>query len=178
MAKGQLYKIAFAASWLANLMLFCLVSYVLVESLTTTNEELDHEMQLGIYISFVVFAILFICFTASFVIFLARKTYLTLVMAIVFIVGQFLCVLVTSLSLFSSDQKDPNVRYREDPVQWIIDRRWLPLLFAVVFLPLFALQIFMINRYANSMGLSSSRESEDRKSAPYSEKIYIAKDGH
>uniref|UniRef100_A0A915EIT2 Uncharacterized protein n=1 Tax=Ditylenchus dipsaci TaxID=166011 RepID=A0A915EIT2_9BILA len=161
MATGMFYKVAFAASWLANLLLFCLVSYVLVEALTTNNKDLDKEMQLGIYISFIVFVVLFMCFTVSFVVFLARKTYFTLVMAIVFIVGQFLCVLVTSLSLFSSEEKEPNVRYKDDPVQWIIDRRWLPLLFAVVFLPLFGLQIFMINRYANSLGLS--RESDDRK---------------
>jgi len=86
MAKGAAYNVTFAICWLANFLLFCLVVYVLVQALTTKNDKLDVEMQMGIYISFVIFAILFLCFTTSFVVFLTRKTYLTLVMTIVFIV--------------------------------------------------------------------------------------------
>jgi len=59
-----------------------------------------------------------------------------------------------------------------------LDRRWLPLLFLAVFLPLFAIQIFMINRYSTQLGLSgTSGNNEDRRTAPQSEKIYIAADG-
>jgi hypothetical protein len=178
MAKGNLYKTSFAIGWILNFVLFCLVCYVLVTTITTPNEELDREMQLGIYISFSVFAVLFLCFTTFFAVFLARKTYLNLILVIVCIVGQFLCVLVTSISLFSSDAKDPNVEYfGDDPVQWIIDRRWLPLVFAIVFLPLFALQIFMISQYGTHLGLTA-RASGANDNRNYQEKIYIAKEGN
>jgi len=162
-------------SYLANFVLFLLVSYVLVKTLVASTESSQREFDdLAAVIAFCVFILLFVCFSVAYLIFLARKTYMTVVLVVVFMVGQALCVLITSLTLFSRDDVDATKSFPEDPITWIITRRWIPIAFALVFLPLFGIQIFMINRYASSLGLGASNAGGDGK-APYQpgEQMYV-----
>ncbi|KAI1726923.1 hypothetical protein Ddc_04199 [Ditylenchus destructor] len=180
MARSQVYKAVFALGWLANFVLFCLVAFVLVQIFL--NKGPEDNGYWGITLAFAIFVFLFFGFTISVVVFSIRKTYHTLIAVIVFIVGQLLCVLVTSLSLIATDKEKflpgGGQTFKQDPIGWISVRRWLPILFAIVFLPLFLIQIFVINRYASRLGLASQNDT-GRKSTPYhaEEKIYIAKDG-
>jgi len=171
---GRLYQTVFLLSYVANFVLFLLVSFVLVKTLSASTESSQQEFSdLAVIISFSVFILLFICFSVAYVAFIVRKTYLSVVLVVVFMVGQALCVLITALSLFSRDDVDETKSFPEDPITWIITRRWIPILFAIVFLPLFGVQIFIVNRYANSLGGSGDTGGDGK--APYQpgEPMYV-----
>uniref|UniRef100_A0A914HG16 Uncharacterized protein n=1 Tax=Globodera rostochiensis TaxID=31243 RepID=A0A914HG16_GLORO len=89
--------------------------------------------------------------------FLLLNSYTAVIFTIVFTVCQFLCVLITSLTLIADDDSNPEIGFKRDPILWIKSRHWVPILFSAIFLPLFAAQIFLINRYAGHLGLGSKR---------------------
>uniref|UniRef100_A0A914DXT0 Uncharacterized protein n=1 Tax=Acrobeloides nanus TaxID=290746 RepID=A0A914DXT0_9BILA len=171
MAHGKLYKTFFALSWLADLILCILVAYVLIKAYYALNEP-----PFAVACAFGIFVILFILFTISFVIFLSTKRYLALIFTIVFLIGQFLCALITTITLFADDYYEPGVRFRDNPILWVENRRWLPILFSVVYLPFFLVQIFVINRYAYRMGYAGTpEEAKERKNTPYfNERLVVA----
>jgi len=175
MASGRLYQTIFSLSYLVNFVLFLLVSYVLVKTLVAPTDSSQQEFSdLAVVIAFSIFILCFVCFSVAYIVFLLRKTYITVVLVVVFMVGQALCVLITALTLFSRDDVNERKSFSEDPVTWIITRRWIPIAFALVFLPLLAAQIFLVNRYANQLGLGASATSGDGK-APYQpgEQLYV-----
>ncbi|KAI6234465.1 hypothetical protein M3Y99_00797900 [Aphelenchoides fujianensis] len=141
---GKYYKAAFAVGWIANFALWILVVWVLIRCILAPVSQSHFVM-----VALAAFALLFVCLSIAFPLFLRTKNYYSMLACICFIVAQFLIVLVLSLSIFSDDRIIDRVRFADDPLTWVQSRRWLPIAFAVVFLPLFLAEIFFINRFSH-----------------------------
>ncbi|KAH7730143.1 hypothetical protein AAVH_02635 [Aphelenchoides avenae] len=140
----SMFTAAFVASWLVNLALCVLVLFVLINAFVAPVTP-----EFGTTTSMCIFVLLFGLFTASILVYRASKSYVVAVLTIVF---AFLCALLTAITLFSNDYIVEAVRFRDDPVLWVERHRWLPIAFLVAFLPVFIIQIFNVNRYANLWG--------------------------
>uniref|UniRef100_A0A183CLT2 MARVEL domain-containing protein n=2 Tax=Globodera pallida TaxID=36090 RepID=A0A183CLT2_GLOPA len=146
------YGLIFLLGWLANLFLCCLVAVVLVRALLAVADP-DH----WVLFSFWTHVALFVGFSGALLFFLLLNSYTAVIFTIVFTVCQFLCVLITSLTLIADDDSNREIGFKRDPILWIKSRHWVPILFSAIFLPLFAAQIFLINRYAGHLGLGGKR---------------------
>ncbi|KAL3074993.1 hypothetical protein niasHS_014438 [Heterodera schachtii] len=159
LSRQQKYGLIFLVGWLANLFLCCLVAFVLVRALFAVAEP-DH----WVLVSFWTHICLFLGFSIAFLVFLLFNNYTAVIFATVFTVCQILCVLITSLTIIADDDSNPSIGFSKDPILWIKSRHWLPILFSVIFIPLFAAQIFLINRYAAHLGINGGK----RNTAAYS----------
>ncbi|KAI6203643.1 hypothetical protein M3Y94_00580600 [Aphelenchoides besseyi] len=165
MDNGKYYKTAFAVGWIANLALWILVVWVLIRALIAPLEQSTFVIA-----AFVIFTLLFIGLTIAFVLFLRTKNYYVMLAVIVFIVSQFMVVLSFTLAIYSDDRIIEHVKFADDPIVWIQNRRWLPIAFSVVFLPLFLVEIYVINRYSQHVKPPTASNDENgyqRKATPY-----------
>lgn len=137
------HKVALALGWLANLVLWILVFFVLIRASTASTPPPG-----AVIIAFAVFILCFVLYTIALALFLHSRSYLAMIMTIVFLVAELITVLITTVTLFADDRILDRVTFNSDPVQWVQNRRWLPIAFAVAFFPIFAAQLFVINRYS------------------------------
>jgi len=167
MGYERYYKAAFTLGWIANLALWILVVYVLIKTLLAPVEA-----PFGVAFSFAAFSLLFVLFSIALGVHIKTRSYVSLILTILFMVGQFICVLVTTITIFADERIHEKITFSDAPVAWIQSHRWLPILFSVVFLPLFAIQIYVINRHAQSHKTLTTNGTDDaadyqRKATPY-----------
>jgi len=169
------YKPAFIFGWIANLALWLLAVFVLVKCWFAPIGQ-----PFGVVFAFAAFALLFVLFSIALAIHLKTRNYISLIITIVFIILQFICVLLTTITIFSDERIYDKWYFSDNPTAWITKHRWLPILFSVVFLPLFIIQIFVINRQSQThqtLNTTANDEATDfqRKATPYhpQEKDYM-----
>ena len=178
MANENIYRAIFGIFWIASLILFGLSIFILGLGIRAGN-VFEDVVTLFPFASFIV---LFICFTLTFGIFMKKRHNIAMILSLVLLVGEFLCVLVTSIALISDDQDrnmtletDPDVLYNisfyKNPILWLKLHHWIIYIFDAIYLPLFVIQIYFINRYANLFGVQTKsinqRDGSSRKTTPY-----------
>ncbi|KAE9548793.1 hypothetical protein FO519_007994 [Halicephalobus sp. NKZ332] len=123
-----------------------------------------------------IFIFLFCAASVSYVLFTITVRPGVGFVTIIFIISELLCALLTTLALFVSRRYDPFVLFSHAPVEWVQNHRWLAVVFAGLFLPIFVFQIFAINRYSAAVSEDGDddeyedrtiRNAARRKATPY-----------
>ncbi|KAI6182076.1 hypothetical protein M3Y97_00341300 [Aphelenchoides bicaudatus] len=156
------HKPIFVLSLIGNAALWLLVLFVLLHVTFAPVQQ-----PFGVVFAFGSFAFLFVLFIIALFFYWRTNTFVSLVFTVVFMVGQFICVLVTTISIFSDERVRDKIYFSENPVQWITNHRWLPILFSVVFLPIIAIQSYVINLHAQSPRAPDGSTEYQRKATPY-----------
>ncbi|CAJ0578148.1 unnamed protein product, partial [Mesorhabditis spiculigera] len=172
MAHGTLYKGLLGLSVAVN-ALFCL----LFTSILVWNYVQKQHLPTSVAISFISFIVLFILFLVAFLLYMTRKTDASILWAVVLTIARFLVVLIGSFSLMSTDtfaQYDRDIEH--DVVKWIEYRKMLVIGFCVLYLPLFLIELFVLNKYhaAQRSGYERPNEPHVYETAKFTKTIFGA----
>ncbi|KAH7693714.1 hypothetical protein AAVH_39247, partial [Aphelenchoides avenae] len=140
----KLLKIAFGISWCINCVFCVLVVYVIASACFAPVQPNVNTLS-----ALCIFVALFILLNACLALYKATKSIICVTMANVFALEQFLCVTFIAFALFTNERTAPEVAYGDDPLTWVQGHASVAAAFAMVFLPIFVVQLVLLTRYAH-----------------------------
>ncbi|KAH7706317.1 hypothetical protein AAVH_26460 [Aphelenchoides avenae] len=140
----KLLKIAFGISWCINFVLCALVVYVIAcACFAPVQPSASTLSALCIYVA------LFLLLTTFLALYTVTKNRVCVTLANVFALEQFLCVVFIAFALFTNERTAPEVAFGDDPLTWVQGHASIAAAFAMVFLPIFIVQLVLLTRFAN-----------------------------
>ncbi|KAH7707736.1 hypothetical protein AAVH_25015 [Aphelenchoides avenae] len=143
-ANLRLLKIGFGISWCVDLVLCLLVIFVIVAACFAPVVP-NH----GVLSTLIVFVLVFAILTTFLALYKWTKHFVFFIMADVFALQQFLCVAFMAFALFANERAVMQVPFWDDPDH--MGGSSIALAFALVFLPIFVLQLVLLTKYAYEM---------------------------
>uniref|UniRef100_A0AC35FYI6 Uncharacterized protein n=1 Tax=Panagrolaimus sp. PS1159 TaxID=55785 RepID=A0AC35FYI6_9BILA len=166
MYAGKAYKSVFCTTWLINFFLCLLVAWILFKGLAAPTVP-------PFFITFSISTILifFIAKTVSYILLaLSDRSGFSIVTSI-FILFEIICVTLGTVAIFISRRYEPFVLFNRAPIEWLQNRRFIVAIFTALFIVIFIVQLFSINRYATIVKKDSissrTYEAARRKATPY-----------
>ncbi|KAH7707230.1 hypothetical protein AAVH_25539 [Aphelenchoides avenae] len=145
-ANLKLLKIAFGISWCVDLVLCLLVVFVIGAACFAPVAPNN-----GTLSTLIIFVLVFAILTTFLVLYKATKHFVLFIMADIFALQQFLCVAFMAFALFTNEHAVMQVAFWNDPITWVEGHSSVALAFALVFLPIFVLQLVLLTKYAYEM---------------------------